>query len=211
MDTHYTVRQAIEMVGVKAYVLRYWEEELQLEIHRNEMGHRYYTGYDIQLFMNIKELKNRGLQLRAIRNLIPQMPLKEFPIPDKDVSDISKLKDKKSGESGDVEMKDQKSKGRKLKNQKTKAQEAENPKEKEQPSREAQWKGRESKDPKADEKKIIEFQEILERLIEQEMQTKNEEEERCRTLDLAIRRQQVARREAAAAGGRRSSRKQRHT
>jgi hypothetical protein len=139
------------------------------------------------------------------------MPLKEFPIPDKDVSDISKLKDKKSGESGDVEMKDQKSKGRKLKNQKTKAQEAENPKEKEQPSREAQWKGRESKDPKADEKKIIEFQEILERLIEQEMQTKNEEEERCRTLDLAIRRQQVARREAAAAGGRRSSRKQRHT
>ena len=57
METRYTVRQAVEMTGVKSYVLRYWEEELELRIHRNELGHRYYTGYDIQLFMNIKELK----------------------------------------------------------------------------------------------------------------------------------------------------------
>ena len=72
METRYTVRQAVEMTGVKSYVLRYWEEELELQIHRNELGHRYYTGYDIQLFLNIKELKKRGLQLRAIRELIPQ-------------------------------------------------------------------------------------------------------------------------------------------
>ena len=51
METRYTVRQAVEMTGVKSYVLRYWEEELELRIHRNELGHRYYTGYDIQLFM----------------------------------------------------------------------------------------------------------------------------------------------------------------
>ena len=57
METRYTVRQAVEMTGVKSYVLRYWEEELELQIHRNELGHRYYTGYDIQLFLNIKELK----------------------------------------------------------------------------------------------------------------------------------------------------------
>ena len=75
METRYTVRQNMEKVGVKAYVLRYWEEELELDIHRNEMGQRYYTGYDIQILMNIKELKNRGLQLRAIRDLIPKMNL----------------------------------------------------------------------------------------------------------------------------------------
>ena len=73
METRYTVRQAVEMTGIKSYVLRYWEEELNLRIQRNELGHRYYTGYDIQLFLNIKELKNRGLQLRAIRELIPQI------------------------------------------------------------------------------------------------------------------------------------------
>ena len=72
METRYTVRQTVEMTDVKSYVLRYWEEELELQIHRNELGHRYYTGYDIQLFLNIKELKRRGLQLRAIKKLSPQ-------------------------------------------------------------------------------------------------------------------------------------------
>lgn len=61
METRYTVRQAVEMTGVKSYVLRYWEEELELQIHRNELGHRYYTGYDIQLFLNIKELKKKRI------------------------------------------------------------------------------------------------------------------------------------------------------
>lgn len=50
MEKHYTVQQATEATGIKSYVLRYWEEELNLSIGRNELGHRYYTGYDIQLF-----------------------------------------------------------------------------------------------------------------------------------------------------------------
>ena len=72
-EERYTVSQAAELAGVKSYVLRYWEEELNLRIARNEMGHRYYTRYDIQLFLNIKELKRRGLQLRAIRDVIPSI------------------------------------------------------------------------------------------------------------------------------------------
>ena len=43
MEKRYTVRQAVTMTGVKSYVLRYWEEELDLRIGRNELGHRYYT------------------------------------------------------------------------------------------------------------------------------------------------------------------------
>ena len=43
METRYTVRQAVEMTGVKSYVLRYWEEELELDIPRNEMGHRIFN------------------------------------------------------------------------------------------------------------------------------------------------------------------------
>ena len=50
METRYTVRQATDATGVKSYVLRYWEDELGLHIHRNELGHRYYTGYDIQRY-----------------------------------------------------------------------------------------------------------------------------------------------------------------
>ena len=58
-------------------------------------------------------------------------------------------------------------------------------------------------------KKILEFQTILERLIAQELRSQNEDEERCRSLDFAIRRQQMARREAAAASEKKGKRKHR--
>lgn len=73
MEQRYTVRQAADILGVRASVLRYWEEELELRICRNEQGHRYYTGNDITLLANIKELKKRGLALRAIKELIPRI------------------------------------------------------------------------------------------------------------------------------------------
>lgn len=60
-------------VDVEAHVLRYWEEELEIPIARNEMGHRYYTPDDIVLLKNIKELKEQGFQLRAIKILLPQL------------------------------------------------------------------------------------------------------------------------------------------
>ena len=73
MEQRYTVTQTAEILGVRASVLRYWEEELELRICRNEQGHRYYTGYDITLLANIKELKKRGLALRAIKEVIPKI------------------------------------------------------------------------------------------------------------------------------------------
>ena len=73
MERRYTVTQAAEIIGVRASVLRYWEEELELRISRNEQGHRYYTENDITLLANIKELKKRGLALRAIKELIPRI------------------------------------------------------------------------------------------------------------------------------------------
>ena len=50
--------------------VRYWEEELDLTIPRNEMGHRYYTRENIQEFQKIKELKEKGYQLKAIRMIL---------------------------------------------------------------------------------------------------------------------------------------------
>ena len=51
-------------------MLRYWEEELELPIKRNELGHRYYTEEDVKRFQEIRELKERGLQLKAIRLIL---------------------------------------------------------------------------------------------------------------------------------------------
>lgn len=63
----YMISDAADMVHVETHVLRYWEEELELAIPRNEMGHRYYTRENIQEFQKIKELKEQGYQLKTIR------------------------------------------------------------------------------------------------------------------------------------------------
>ena len=66
----YMISDAASMAGVETHVLRYWEEELDLTIPRNEMGHRYYTSENIQEFKRIKELKEKGYQLKAIRAIL---------------------------------------------------------------------------------------------------------------------------------------------
>ena len=69
----YLISDAAKRVQVESHVLRYWEEELKLPIGRNEMGHRYYTEEDIRLFRHIKGLKDGGVQLKAIKQLLPEL------------------------------------------------------------------------------------------------------------------------------------------
>jgi DNA-binding transcriptional MerR regulator len=66
-QVRYMISDAAKLVEVESHVLRYLEEELELPIARNEMGHRYYTEDDIQLLKHIKKLKERGYQLKAIK------------------------------------------------------------------------------------------------------------------------------------------------
>ncbi|MDE6319858.1 MAG: helix-turn-helix domain-containing protein [Lachnospiraceae bacterium] len=68
--TIYYISEASKLVRVEPHVLRYWEEELSLAIGRNEMGHRSYTKEDIERFRQIKHLKEQGLQLKAIRQVL---------------------------------------------------------------------------------------------------------------------------------------------
>lgn len=72
-ETRYLISDASKKVDVETHVLRYWEEELGLSIPRNEMGHRYYTEFHIRLFCQIKNLKDRGYQLKAIKNALQQV------------------------------------------------------------------------------------------------------------------------------------------
>lgn len=76
-EVRYMISDASRIVQVEAHVLRYWEEELDLNVGRTELGHRYYTEKNIHEFMNIKELKERGLQLKAIKVLLPELDKKE--------------------------------------------------------------------------------------------------------------------------------------
>ena len=69
-EKRYIISDAANLVKVEAHVLRYWEEELELVIPRTEMGHRYYTEKNIEEFQRIKDLKEQGYQLKAIKALI---------------------------------------------------------------------------------------------------------------------------------------------
>lgn len=72
-EKRYIISDASKLIEVEAHVLRYWEEELDISIPRNEMGHRYYTDFYIDLFKKIKELKDSGFQLKAIKILVPEL------------------------------------------------------------------------------------------------------------------------------------------
>lgn len=66
----YMISDAASLVNVETHVLRYWEEELELAIPRNELGHRYYTKENIEQFQKIKDWKEQGYQLKAIKLMI---------------------------------------------------------------------------------------------------------------------------------------------
>lgn len=72
-EVRFMISEAAKQVDVESHVLRYWEEELGLTIGRTEMGHRYYTNDDIQLFRCIKKLKDEGMLLRDLKPLIPEL------------------------------------------------------------------------------------------------------------------------------------------
>ena len=54
---YYSIGEVSEMVGLKPYVLRYWETEFkQLSPPKNRAGNRTYRQKDIDLILKIKDL-----------------------------------------------------------------------------------------------------------------------------------------------------------
>lgn len=119
-ETRYIISDAAKMIDVEPHVLRYWEEELAIEIPRNELGHRYYTDKEIRLFENIRDLKEKGFQLKAIKLIISTLN-EDAPFGQKDTVDDEvdenellalqqsvEASQQKNGDSGQVENKEEK-------------------------------------------------------------------------------------------------------
>lgn len=66
----FSIKEVTEILDIEAYVLRYYEKELELDILRNTQGHRVYREEDIERLRHIKELREQGLELRAIKNVL---------------------------------------------------------------------------------------------------------------------------------------------
>lgn len=91
-ETRYIISDAARMINVEPHVLRYWEEELAIEIPRNELGHRYYTEKEIHLFENIRDLKEKGFQLKAIRLIITTLN-EDAPFGKKENAEVNMTED----------------------------------------------------------------------------------------------------------------------
>lgn len=92
-EARYIISDAAKKVSVEPHVLRYWEEELDLKIPRNEMGHRYYRERDIEILKMVKLLKDKGYQLKAIKMEVETMEkeLDIVPIPKREDKKFEKL------------------------------------------------------------------------------------------------------------------------
>ena len=65
-----SVKDVAEMLETEAYVLRFYEKELNLDIRRNSKGHRVYTLEDVEMFRKIQDMREQGLQLKAIETIV---------------------------------------------------------------------------------------------------------------------------------------------
>lgn len=71
----YSIKDAAHRINVESHVLRYWEEELSLDIPRNELGHRYYGEEQMKQLKGIQLLKEKNFSLRAIKVLLPEVDM----------------------------------------------------------------------------------------------------------------------------------------
>lgn len=107
-EIHYLISDASKKVDVEAHVLRYWEEELELPIPRNEMGHRYYTDFHIRLFKQVKVLKEKGYQLKAIKTALAKSLQDGKVIIPSEILEEDVIAALKETGIGEQDMKDQK-------------------------------------------------------------------------------------------------------
>lgn len=73
MEKIYQVSEAAEALETEVYTLRYWENQLGLEVPRNAAGRRYYEEAQILMFRNVKRLKEAGFGLRQIKAMGERM------------------------------------------------------------------------------------------------------------------------------------------
>lgn len=197
-ETRYLISETAKITQVEPHVLRYWEEELGLAIGRNEMGHRYYTEKDIHTFMSIKELKKKGLQLRAIRTMIQQedQDMAECGIADRMAAEeIKAEKTQKTEKSEKAEAEHRAGGG--AGQQIIKLQEKRREKAGEQRTSRPAVKSEGKSEEKSVKSKEERFGEIMERLIH-DIELGERKEGRYRRLDEAIRKHQQSRKMVAA-------------
>ena len=91
---YYSIGEVSKMVGLKSYVLRYWETEFkQLSPPKNRAGNRTYRQKDIDLILKIKDLLHgRKFTIEGARSVISRKTAPDLPSKQINRNVIRKLK-----------------------------------------------------------------------------------------------------------------------
>ena len=91
---YYSIGEVSEIVGLKSYVLRYWETEFkQLSPPKNRAGNRTYRQKDIDLILKIKDLLyGSKFTIEGARSVISRKNIAEMPTEKINKNIIKKLK-----------------------------------------------------------------------------------------------------------------------
>jgi len=66
----YTITQASNILNCKPYLLRFYEDEFELNIPRGTNNRRYYTNKEIDIFRYIEALKDKGKKNKEIKETL---------------------------------------------------------------------------------------------------------------------------------------------
>ncbi len=66
----YSIKEVAEITGFKPHVIRFYENEFQLKIPRNEGNRRYFTFKELEELQYIKKMQDKGLTNPQIRQVL---------------------------------------------------------------------------------------------------------------------------------------------
>lgn len=88
-EKKHSISEVSKITGYETHVLRYYESDFNLEIPRTKSKRRYYTHKEIEKFIYIKELQEKGLTNKQIK-LVLESP--ELIVSEKEVA-VAKAED----------------------------------------------------------------------------------------------------------------------
>jgi DNA-binding transcriptional MerR regulator len=70
LKDRYSITELSERLKVTDHALRYYEKEFCLEIPKDSRGRRYYTTELANVMYQIKNMRDQGLEIKAIRKIL---------------------------------------------------------------------------------------------------------------------------------------------
>lgn len=74
VEKRYSISEISKQFGLSDATIRKYEKDFDINVPRNELGHRYYTEKEITVFDQIVKLKDQGANLHVINKILERSP-----------------------------------------------------------------------------------------------------------------------------------------